>query len=124
MIGDRHWISAIGEKKFHERQVAGLRCADERCRAGFKEPLHRKNGPAQGVVFCTSVRRCATIKQNFDEVQMVHIRSGYWKIAAFDVSVIGGEVKRRPGSMVCQVHVGAAFDQIGTQFVMAVVGRD
>ena len=123
VIRDRHRIGAVREKKFHERQVAGLGCADERCCAGVKEPLHRKNGPAQGVVFCTSIRRSAMIKQNFDELEVIHVWFGYRKIAAFDISVICGQVKRCPCSVVCKVHIGATFDQIRSQFVMAVVGR-
>ena len=64
------------------------------------------------------------VEQEFDELEMVHIRFGYGKIAAFDISVIGREVQRRPRAFVGEVYIDAALDQIRGQFVVPVIRSD
>ena len=64
------------------------------------------------------------IKQNFYELEVVHVRPGHRKIAAFDISVIGREVQRRPRAFVGEVHIDAALDQIRGQFVVPVIRCD
>src|SRR6202007_2948544 len=88
------------------------------------EPLHRKNGSAQRVVPGAGVGLGAVIEQDLDELEVVHVRQGHRKVAAFNVPVIRGQIKRRPCSLVGEVYVGSTFDQVCGQFVVPVIRRD
>ena len=65
----------------------------------------------------------AVLEKELDEVQMVHVRLRYWKVAAFDIAVVGGQIQRRPVAFVGEIHVRAAFEQIFRELVMPIVGR-
>ena len=44
-------------------------------------------------------------------------------IAAFDVAVVGGKIKRRPSAFVGEIHIGAMLQQIRSQLVVSILRR-
>src|SRR5262245_9141577 len=116
------WICAMSQQKFHQLDVAGLGCSDKRRAARFKKPLHRKYGSGQRVVFYAGIWIGSMLEEKLNVVQVLQIRFANREIAAFDIAVIGCEIKRGPHSFVSPVHIGAMLDQILREFVVPVVG--
>ncbi len=74
VIGLDHWISAMSDEQLHQLEIAGLRRTNKRRGAGFKEPLHGKDRPRERVVFRGDIRLGSVLEEEFDVLQMIHIR--------------------------------------------------
>ncbi len=106
----------------------------ERRRAVFEQPLHREDGPrlcavALAFLFGRSlpadpyIHVRALIDQQLDEVEVVHVGRAHGIVAAFDVSVIGREIKRRPAAVVGEIRIRAMLQQISANLVVPVLRR-
>src|SRR5213078_889104 len=95
IIGFAHWIRTMSEEKLHEFGVARLCGPDKRRSTGLKKPLHRENGSSERVVLHSHVGVCSMVEQELDVLEIVHVRLRNRKIAAFDIAVVDGEIKRR-----------------------------
>ena len=63
------------------------------------------------------------LQQRADDLEVIEVRLRHRVVAAFDVAVVGGQVKRCPPALVGEVHVRAAVDQHLGERVVAVVDR-
>jgi hypothetical protein len=54
---------------------------------------------------------------------MVHIGRAHGIVAGLDITIVGGQIERRPSAFVGDVGIGAVIQKIGRQLVVLVLGR-
>ena len=110
-------IRTAVQKEFHQDNISGLRGSYERSRTFLEKPLHREDGSCQSAVTFwyafeyASIHLRAVVEKQPDEFHMIHIRFRNGIITAFDVPIVGGEIKRSPSMIVRQTDVCAAIDE-------------
>src|SRR5262245_20932521 len=74
-------ICIMGEKQLQQFDVAGLGCADKRCRACLEKPLHRENRTRERIFFAAEVWIGPMIQKNLDQIEMIHVRLWYREVS-------------------------------------------